>query len=92
MFELQKEIVNIQGQDIEVFEMTGRQRKGIPKAIEEKQDIESYCIKECVPAFKDMSVDEILDLPSSVYTALSEAILKLSGLTTESNDEAVKNS
>ena len=92
MFELQKEIVTIQGQDIEVFEMTGRQRKQIPKVIEKKQDIESYCIKECVPAFKEMTIDEILDLPSSVYAALSDAILKLSGLTDEAGDKATKNS
>ena len=92
MFELLKETVTIQGRDIEVFEMTGRQRKEIPGLVEKKQDLETFCIKECVPALKDKTIDEILDLPSSVYVALSDAILRLSGLAEDSSSKAVKNS
>lgn len=92
MFKLQKETVEVQGKKIEVFEMTGRQRKELPKLAEKKQDIESYCIKECVPELKDMTTNQILDLPSSVYTVLSDAVLKLSGLSEDANEEAEKNS
>lgn len=91
-YELEKKIVEIKGRKIEVFEMTGRQRKELPKQMEEGVDLESFCIQVCAPEFKDMSIEEILDLPSSIYTAVSDAVLKLSGLSSDANEEAAKNS
>lgn len=92
MFEPNKATITIQGKELEIVELSARQRQEIPKLSKKGIDIEAYCIKQCVPAFSTIDLDEILDFPASVFQELSEAVLKISGLGNDSVKESGKNS
>lgn len=92
MFALNKETITVRGEKLEVQEMTGRQRSELPKLKDQGIDMGAYMIKACVPKLSHMELDEILDMPGAVLDEISEAVMRISGLSDVADKEAEKNS
>ena len=87
--------VTIDGQKYDARELSAGQRKELFKMYKSEADpmeTQAATIQMGFAAFKDKSIDEILDLPGTAFSSLADAIMMVSGLADDSEKEAEKNS
>ena len=74
-------------------EINARQRQQLFKLFKDETDpveAQAHSIKMGCAQFKDKTIDEIFDMPGTVFAQLAEEVMKISGLGDDS--EAEKNS
>lgn len=84
--------LTIEGEKFEIREFSARQRQEMFKLYKGETDpveAQAHSIKLACIQFSDKTIDEILDMPGTVFAELSEGIMKLSGL---ADDDSEKNS
>lgn len=82
--------LEIDGEVFKLQEISARQRQELFKLYKGDADpveAQAASIKMGCPAFKDKALDEILDMPGTVFAALADGVMKLSGLGDDKEDE-----
>jgi len=88
--------VEVKGNTYNVQELSARQRQEVYKLFK-SDDVDPvslqahYILRGCVE-FKDSTLDEIMDLPGSLFGTLADEVVKISGLADESAEDSEKNS
>ena len=88
----QKKTLKINGDTYHIQELSARQRKEALKLYKDEMDpidLQANYIQMGVSELKDKTLDDILDLPGSVFSQFVDEVMTVSGLTDK--DEA-KNS
>lgn len=87
--------VTIGGEKYEIKEINARQRQELFKLFKDGTDpveAQAHSIKMGCAAFKDKEIDEIFEMPGTIFSKLADEVMKISGLGDDSEKEEVKNS
>jgi len=87
--------INIGGDKFDIKEINARQRQELFKLFKGETDpveAQAHSIKMGCTQFVDTSIDEIFEMPGTVFAKLADEVMKISGLGDESEKEEVKNS
>ncbi len=89
-------VVTIDGEKFKIQEINARQRKELFKLYQDDNsdalDSQAHAIKMGCEKFRDSSIDEIFEMPGTVFANLADEVMKLSGLGDDDEKDAVKNS
>ena len=90
------EIVKFPGGKKEIVqELSVKQRNELSDMQGNEKDpykLLAHVIKISCPTYRDAELDDIVDLPQSVFDKLHKAAFKVSALGEDANEEAIKNS
>ena len=81
------------GEKIEIREINVKQRQEIIKLSSSDTDsleIDAHLLKMGVTQYKDLTIDQIMEFPSSFFSKVAKKIMKLSALA--GDEDAEKNS
>jgi hypothetical protein len=87
--------IKINGDSFTLTELSARQRKDLFKLFNDQTDpieVQAHTILMGCKEFKGKEIDDILDCPGTVVSALSDGVMEISGLSDSSQKDAVKNS
>lgn len=82
--------LEINGEVFKLQEISARQRQELFNAYKGEADpieAQAKSIQMGCSNFKDKSLDEVLDMPGTIFTDLADAVMKLSGLGDDKDDE-----
>lgn len=84
------------GKDVfTLSEMSAAKRRDMFKLFKEETgpiEVQAYAIQFCCDKFKDAEIDDIMEMPGTVFSKLAEEAMKISGLSDDAEAEAEKNS
>lgn len=89
-FVFKRDAVNVGGVDYTVRELSARQRREIFNQYKQDEDsllMSAMMVQAGCVEFNGKSVDDILDLPGSLFDALSSAVTKVSGIAADDSDD-----
>lgn len=84
--------ITIGGDKYEIKEINARQRQELFKLFKEETDpveAQAHSIKMGCSQFVDKSIDEIFEMPGTIFAQLAEEVMRVSGL---GDDDSEKNS
>ena len=88
-------VVTIDGDKYNLKEINARQRQSLFKLFKDDTDpveAQAHSIQMGCAELKDKSIDEIFEMPGTVFAQLAEEVMKISGLGDNDEQDAVKNS
>jgi malate/lactate dehydrogenase len=93
--EFQTKEVTINGNTFHIKELSARQRKEMYQYYKDERDpvdVQAFTIQAGCEECKGMTPEQILDMPGTIFGALSDEIIQVSGLADNAEGEAEKNS
>ncbi len=82
--------ITIGGDKFEIKEISARQRQQLFKLFKDETDpveAQAHSIKMGCAQFVDKTIDEIFDIPGTIFAQLAEEVMKISGLGDDSETE-----
>jgi len=95
MMKFKTKKLKIDSEKFDIKEINARQRQELFKLFKDETDpveAQAHAIKMGCSQFQDMAIDEILDMPGTVFASLAEEVMNISGLGDKSEKDEVKNS
>ena len=88
--------VEVKGESFTVVELSAKQRQQVFKLFKSEDidpvELQANYIQLGCKEFASSSIDEVMELPGSLFGLLADEIVKISGLADESSEDAEKNS
>lgn len=82
--------IKIGDDKFEIKEINARQRQELFKLFKDETDpveAQAHSIKMGCAQFADKTIDEIFDMPGTIFAQLAEEVMKISGLGDDSDTE-----